>query len=265
MLIAGEKLNSSISSIQNAVRNKDSAFILQTAKQQMECGADYLDVNAGVFMEEEGAALEWLITTIQPQLKARIMVDSTNPAAIIRALAVDTIHDAILNSVTLEPRRFDGIVPLALQFNAGVVALPIDEGHIPHTTQDRLQLAGKLVDRLTKAGIAQDKIYLDPLVMAASTEGTSAGTTLETINLMKERFPEAHVIGGVSNISFGLPERKLVNRTFLAAAILAGLDAAILDITDVQMKETLLAALALAGRDEYCLGYIQYFREKTQG
>ncbi len=264
MLIAGEKLNSSIPAIQKAVRDRDAASILEAARLQLECGADCLDINAGVFLEEEGDALEWLITTIQSQLKARIMVDSTNPPAIERALAADAVHDAILNSITLEEKRFNSMVPLAIRFSAGIVALPIEEGHIPHTAQERMTLAEKLLDRLTQAGMTQEKIYLDPLVMAASTEGTSAKATLETIRLMKEQFPGVHVIGGISNISYGLPERKLVNRTFLSAAICAGLDAAILDITDMLMKETLLAALALSGEDEYCLDYIRYFREKKR-
>jgi cobalamin-dependent methionine synthase I len=262
MLIAGEKLNSSISSVKEAVARRDAAFITQLARQQLDCGAHYLDINAGVFMEEEGEALKWLVTTIQSQMPARVMVDSTRPAAVQQALQADSSHDAIINSVTLDPKRFDGIVPIAVEFGAGVVALPIDTGNIPHTAEGRLQNAEMLLNRLVQAGIMRDKIYLDPLVMAASTEGTSAATTLETIRLMKANFPDVHVIGGMSNVSFGLPERKLINRTFLAAAILAGLDAAIIDITDRAVKDTLMAALALAGRDEYCLGYIQYCREK---
>ena len=129
------------------------------------------------------------------------------------------------------------------------------------TAEQKVDLATQLVERLTRAGLPLDDIYVDPLVFPLATESGSANATLDAIGEIMQRFPGVHTICGLSNVSHGLPVRKLINRTFLVAAIGRGMDAAIIDPTDMQLMQALLAAQAVYGRDDYCMNYIGAYQD----
>lgn len=260
----GEKLNSSILRTREAIEKRDEAAIVSLAKKQLDAGADWLDVNTSVFMEGEEAALLWAMNAVQRETGARLMIDSPKPAAIAAALAADRVGDAIVNSVTLEDDRLNAVLPLVKQYNTGIVALPISPAGVPKTPEERLENVNKLVERLTAEGIAPERIYIDPLVETLSANSGAAAVTLETIRLIHAAHPLVNILCGLSNVSFGLPRRKLLNAAFLTGAILAGANAAILDPMDTAIQEAIASAEALSGRDEYCMDYIRYCRRTAQ-
>lgn len=259
MLIVGEKINATTKAVGSAIARRDAAFIQQLAIQQVEAGAAMLDVNAGIAHRDEAELMEWLVRTVQGVVDVSLCIDSTSPAAIERGLAVHRGR-ALVSSVSGERGRVEGILPLAKEHGAAAVGLAVGSGGMPSSAADRLKVAAALVEAATGYGIPLEDIYIDPAVLPASLDGKAVSEVLQAIRDIKSTLG-AKVILGLSNASFGLPNRRLLNRTFLAMAMAAGLDAAILDPTDAALMATLKAAEALLGRDEYCLAYIRAHRE----
>lgn len=258
MIIVGELINTSRKSIEHAVREKDAAFIQSVAKSQAAAGSDYIDVNAGTFLEKEVEYLPWLVETAQAAVDLPCCLDSPNPSALQRAMAV---HRGVpmINSISLEADRYDQLLPVATQSKCRLVALCMSRTAMPTTAEDRVDVAGRLIDGLTKAGMAPSDIFIDPLVQPVSVDIRMGAAVLDAIGMIRDRYPEVNIICGLSNISFGLPERKLINRFFLSLAIGRGLSAAILDPTDRAIIATLRTALMLTGQDEYCADYIDAY------
>jgi 5-methyltetrahydrofolate--homocysteine methyltransferase len=152
-------------------------------------------------------------------------------------------------------------IPLVVEQKAKVIALCLAEHTLAETTEQKVELAGQLVDKLSGAGVPLDDIYIDPLVYPLSANPRSAQATLEAIGEITRKFPGVHTVCGLTNVSYGLPARKLVNRAFLAAAITQGLDTAIVDPTDKLLYAMLKAATLVAGKDNFCRDYIRAFRE----
>jgi 5-methyltetrahydrofolate--homocysteine methyltransferase len=259
LLIVGELINSSRKNIQPAVESRDGAFIQDVASKQVEAGAGFVDVNAGTFVDEEPALLSWLVTTVQDHTGCACSIDSANPKAIEAALAVHK-GKAMVNSITLEESRYRGIVPLVVRYGCKVVALAMDGRGIPETARARAEISGELVRRLTADGVAREDIYLDPLVQPISTNSNNGTVVLDTIRFISEDLG-VNSICGLSNVSYGLPVRSLVNRTFLVLAMGAGLQAAIINPLDKRLMSLLRAAEALLGRDAFCRRYLSAFRK----
>lgn len=259
MLIVGERINTSRPGIEPAVRNRDAALIQLEAENQINAGSQYVDVNCGTLLEEEPAALVWLVKTVQEKVDSPLCIDSPNPLALSQALK-EHKGKALINSISGERDRYEQIAPLVREHKAGVVALAMDDTGMPTTAKDRISAAGKLIDRLVKDGVALDDIYIDPLIQPISTEGSQAVAVFETIFKIMKEYPGIHTICGLSNVSFGLPGRGLLNRAFMIMCIIAGLDAAICDPMNKEMIKAIYAGEALTGRDEYCMEYIRGFR-----
>ena len=260
MLIIAERINASRKAIAKAIETQDVAFIQEEARTQAEAGADYIDINAGTFVGTEIDKLTWVAGAVQAATDVPLCIDSPDPA-VIQALVPLVRRSPMINSISLEPGRLAGILPLAAEHNARLIALCQDEDTMAETADQKLQMAAKLVDRVTAAGIALDQLYIDPLVYPLSTNPSSAAATLEAIGRIMEAFPGVHTVCGLTNVSYGLPARKLVNRTFLVSAVTRGLDGAILDPTDPQLYGALKAALLVTGQDDFCMDYITAFRQ----
>ena len=185
---------------------------------------------------------------------------SDDVEAIKEALPYIQGRKVFINSISTD-KAYEALLPMIKETGASVVCLPIAGREIPAQPEGRLKNADLLIEKLTAAGIATDNIYVDVLVEALATEEKAAATTLKTIRLMKEKYPEIQTICGLSNISFGLPNRANLNAAFLAMALVSGLDAAILDCSSPRIQDMLYMAEALLGRDEYCMEYIGYCRE----
>ncbi len=260
MLIIGERINSTSKKIAEAIQSYDKALIQQEAKAQAEAGAHYLDVNAGTFRGEEEKRLQWVISTVQEVTELPLCIDSPDPKVIKHVLPF-VKKEPMINSITLEPSRLERLLPLVVEYRAKVIALCQSEGVMGESEAEKLEIAGQLVERVKSAGIALHDLYIDPLVYPLGTNSKSALATLKTIGTIMREFPGVHTVCGLSNVSYGLPNRKLVNRTFLIAAIAQGLDAVIMDPTDNKLYSALNAALMVTGQDDFCMGYISAFRK----
>lgn len=261
MIIIGEKINSTLKAIRPAIENHDEAVIQELAKKQYEAGAAYIDLNAGMFINDEPEKLEWLVNTVQAVVDAPLSIDSPNPAAILKALKANKNSKPVINSITDEKERYEAVLPLILEYNTGIVALCMDDTGMPETMEDRVIIAERLIEKLTKQGIKLDDIYIDPMVRPIGTGSHYGMVAIDTIRKVKSEFPDVHITCGLSNISFGIPARKVMNQTFLIAAIMAGMDGAILDPLDKKLMTFLYAAEALTGKDEFCMNYLMKFRE----
>jgi len=260
MIIIAERINASRKNIANAILSLDSDFIQNEARIQDVAGADYIDVNAGSFMGKEAEKLKWLIDTVQEVTDKPLCIDSPDPN-VISAVVSSVIKTPMINSITLERERLERTLPVVAENKAKVIALCQSGEAMAETADDKLKMAERLVERVTAAGISIGDLYVDPLVYPISTNTLAAVETLKAIERIMYEFPGIHTTCGLTNISYGLPNRKLVNRTFLTAAITRGLDSAIMDPTDRQLYGTLKASLAVNGRDEFCLEMITAYRE----
>ena len=259
MLIVGERINASRKYIKPAIENKDGDFILKEAREQVEAGAHFVDVNAGVFVNKEVEYLPWLVETIQGEMDVPLCIDSPDPKAIEAALAVHK-GEPMINSISLERKRFDAILPLIGRYNAKVVALCMTDQGMPKLADERVDIASHLIEKLTQGGVPLGNIYVDPLVMAVSTDSSFGVEFLKAVQRIMTSHPGVHTICGLSNISFGLPLRSQINQVFAIMAMTMGLDALIIDPLDRRMMAGILTAEALLGRDPYCGGYLKAYR-----
>lgn len=259
MIIIAERINASRKSIAQAISSEDVTFIQNEAKKQDEAGADYIDVNAGTFVGEEADKLRWVIEAVQAVTEKPLCIDSPDPA-VIKAMIPLVKKTPMINSITLESERLEGILPIVSENSTRVIGLCQSEEAMADTADDKVRMAEQLVKRVEDAGIALDNLYIDPLVYPLATNTQSATATLEAIERIMTTFPGVHTTCGLTNVSHGLPSRKLINRTFLIAAVSRGLDSAILDPTDTQLYASLKAALAVNGKDDFCMEYITAYR-----
>jgi len=259
MILVGELINSSRKRIAEAIESQDEKTIQKIAAEQAEAGAHYIDVNAGTFVEKEQKYLEWLVRTVQEKVDAPCCLDSPDPKALENALAV---HQgiAMVNSISLEKERYQNILPLVAGTDLKVIALCMSDEGMPKTVDDRLTIADELINGLAKNNVPLDNIYVDPLVQPISTDDTFGIEFLGAVEKIMTNFEGVHTMCGLSNISYGLPERKFMNRTFMTMAIAKGLDGAIVNPLDNAMMANITASETLMGGDDYCANYLKAFR-----
>lgn len=280
MLIIGELINSSRRAIAEAISKRNADFLIEKASLQAESGADFIDINCAVRLKEEKGDLIWLIETIQNNLGIPISIDSPNPDVIDAALKIHK-GKAFVNSITAESRKFKQMAKILKGKDVFIIALAMDDNGIPNTSQERVKLAKGLMDSLKKAAVCADNVYIDPLVKPVSSEPHQVKIFLEAVGMLKVE--GIKTIGGLSNVSYGLPARRILNAVFLSLAIQAGIDAVILDPADRLIQGVIkgsikgsdpgscirllgsdpytLAKQVLLGEDEYCANYIGAFRE----
>lgn len=261
MIIIGEKINAGSKRVKKAVELQDVVFIQELARKQCEAGVSFIDVNAGVSSQNEIRDMEWLINTIQEEVDTPFSIDSQNPKTLEVALKANRNGKPIINSITSEKERYSVILPLVLKYNAAVIALCMDDSGMPETVEERINIAAGLIENLTKEGIALEDIYLDPLIRPVGIGEQYGAIELDSIRGLKAQFPQVRIACGISNISFGIPARNLMNQAFIVAAMVSGIDAPILDPLDKKLMSLLHATEALIGKDKYCMNYQMKFRE----
>ncbi len=260
MLIVGERINSSRSEIARAVEAKDADFIRAEAAKQVEAGASYIDVNAGVFVENEAENLRWLVGVTQEAVSKPLSIDTPDAKAAEVALKLCK-QRPILNSITAETHRLKEALPLLKEFKCKVIVLLIDDSGMPSHMDGKMRIAHGIVERLTGEGIDLSDMYIDPLVQPLSIDTNAGIVVLDTISRIRQEFPGIHTICAISNVSHGLPMRMQLNQIFAVLAIQRGLDAALLDPCDKRLMANILTCEALLGKDESCLNYIKAFRQ----
>ncbi|MGE4353584.1 MAG: dihydropteroate synthase [Oscillospiraceae bacterium] len=256
MVFIGEKINGTRKAIKEAILSRDQAYIEQTALEQANAGADYLDINAGTDPSREKDDMLWLLEIVQNVTDVPICIDSSSPETLKTALK-HVSHQPMVNSINADPRRLDSFLPLISEIGCPVIALALDESKsgMPKNNEERLENVARIFEATRAADIPDSKLYVDPLIMSVSTDITAGQEVFACMRAIRERHPEAHITGGLSNISYGLPRRELVNRTFLTLAIAAGMDSAVCNPANTALIESLKATDMLLGRDRFCRKY----------
>ncbi|MFC2017341.1 dihydropteroate synthase [Chloroflexota bacterium] len=263
MLVIGENINASNRSVAEAIASRDREFLQNLARAQVAAGADFIDVNGGVgngSREYEAVTTEWLIEVVQEVTDRPLVIDSESPSVIEAALRKYRGERLMINSVTAEPKRLVSIGALAAERQAWLVALAMGTNGVPGSVEERLAACEQIMQHLTQLGLKAEQIFFDPLILPIAVDSTQGIVALKSLEQIKSRYPDTRTVMGLSNISYGLPHRGLVNRAFLLMAAYSGLDAVILNPLDTKMMSFVKVADMLTGKDPSCKGYIRAHR-----
>ncbi|MCF8331362.1 MAG: methyltetrahydrofolate cobalamin methyltransferase [Bacteroidales bacterium] len=259
MRIVGELINASRKKIRDDIKEKNRDVIAKVAKEQHEHGADFIDVNAGIFVGKETDYMNWLVETVQETLDTPCCIDSPDPKVVEEALKIHK-GTPMINSISLESERYNAILPILKGTDAKIIALCMSDEGMPYTKEDRLKIADKLINSLVQNNVKPGNIYVDPLVHPIGSGNHLGNEFLKTIEAITEQYEGVHTICGLSNISYGIPKRQFANQVFMSMAITKGLDSAILNPMDQRMMANIVAAETLIGKDDYCMNYVEAYR-----
>lgn len=261
MIIIGEKINTSAKRVKQAVEGRDVEFIRRLALEQVEAGAHCLDVSVSAAEGQEIDNLKWVLEIVEATTSVPICIDSPNPETVVRALEL-TKRPAIVNSITAQASDSNRqVLHKVAETGSSVIILAHDDRSIPNDPCERLASVEVGVKEAHLLGIPDERILVDPLVFPVGVDDQNAVRCLDTLALVKSKFPNVRTVCAVSNVSFGLPARSVWNQAFLAMLIARGLDAAILDPLDPGVMTTLRTAVALRGEDEYLQAWLKEFRK----
>ncbi|MBI5875649.1 MAG: dihydropteroate synthase, partial [Deltaproteobacteria bacterium] len=262
-VIVGERINPTGKKLlQQEIKDKKTSIIRKEAKSQADAGAHILDVNVGVPGIDEPASMQMAVFAVNENCPLPIVLDSSSLEALETGLkAVD--GKVLINSVSGEEKKLSTILPLAKKYGAAVLGLTLDDKGIPPTAEGRVCIAEAILKRAMECGISKSDVVIDCLAMTVSADQKSAKETLKAIRMVKEKLGLSTILG-VSNISFGLPNRETINANFLTMAIEAGLDAAIINPHNSLMMDAYHAAIVLTGQDVRAERYIKRYSQKTE-
>ncbi len=256
-VIIGERINpTGRKKLAASLTAGDLSIVRKEALKQVAEGADVIDVNVGAAGVDEVKLLPEVVKVVAEAVDVPLCIDTANPQALAEALKVCPGRP-LVNSVNGEERSLQAVLPLVKEHNVPVIGLLMGEGGIPDTVEGRLEIARKIRDRAARLGIPQDDLIFDCLALTVSINIQAAHVTLETIRRIATEMGN-NVALGASNVSFGLPDREVINASFMALAIAAGVTCPITN--PAQLKQMILATDLLLGRDEWAMRYITYFR-----
>lgn len=253
--IIGELINTTRARIRDAVAQRDVKTLQQLVTLQQINGAGYIDVNTGAGVHTERRDMQWLIQTVQEVASVPLCIDSPDPNVLESAWELLT-RPPMINSISLEKNRFDRMLEVLKGKDCRIIALCMDDTGMPKTADQIYGRADQIVNRLLGIGVKPGDIWIDPLVTPVSTDIRNGLTALDAVAAIKKNIPGVKTVCGLSNISFGLPARRIVNRMFLALMMHQGLDGALLDPLDQELRAALKTTRMLLGKDEYCLGFM---------
>lgn len=233
-------------------------FVHELAKVQIEAGADVLDVNVGYPGVDDEKLLPETVKSLQEKFDVPLCLDSPNPKAIEAALKV-VDGKCLINSVNGEEKSLNAILPIAKEYGAAVIGLVMDDDGITHDPQKRLSIADKILQRAIKLGMNPEDVIIDPLAMAVSADPNACMITLETIKLVHDKLG-LNITEGSSNVSFGLPNREVLNNAFITLSILNGVTCPIAN--PVKITSPVRAADLLLGRDDFAMRFIENFQSR---
>lgn len=262
MFIIGELINGMYQNIGRAIKEKDKSIIQKCALEQVQAGADALDVNCGPASKQPILDMQWLVETIQEVTDRPLAIDSSKPQVVEAGLKAAK-NKAIINSTTADLEKLNLLVPLAKQYHAKLIGLTISNKGIPQNKEQRLELAAIIVATCAEAGLSTDELFLDPIVMPVNVAQAQMKDILESMQEFKIiSEPSPKTVVGLSNVSQGSCARSLINRTFLTMAIAYGLDAAILDPKDKDLMDAAITAEVILNKNIYCDSYLEAYRKK---
>ncbi|NPV54275.1 MAG: methyltetrahydrofolate cobalamin methyltransferase [Firmicutes bacterium] len=260
MLLVGERINGLFKDVARAIQERNPEPIRALAVAQRDAGAHFLDINTGPAVEDPVEVMGWLVKTAQEAVDLPISIDSMNIEAIRAGLRVHKGR-ALINSTTGERAKLEAILPLVKEHNAYVIGLAMNEKGVPKDANDRCAIAMEIVAAADEYGIPTTDLFIDPLILPVSVAQEHAVEVLETIRQVKLLAdPPPRTLVGLSNVSQKTKNRSLVNRVFLVMAMAAGLDGAILDVTDAELMDAMATARILLNKEVYCDSYLQVAR-----
>ena len=267
MIIIGEKINATRKAIATALADRNEQLIIDTAIAQANAGADYIDVNGGDPRPgKEAENMAWLVNLVQANTNVPVAIDSANPEAMDVGLSLVREGDKpMLNSISLETDNLDARLETLAKYDCMVVGLLMSDNGAPSGIEDRVDRSAELIEKFQACGKKIDEIIIDPCFFPVSSDGACGRAVIDAIAAIHAKWPEVHIGGGCSNISFGLPKRKLVNFALLAQAIYHGMDAGLIDPCTPGIIAAIAAAEAVAGKDDYCMNYINAERDGKLG
>lgn len=257
MLIIGEKLNSAIPSIREAIKNRDVQFVQDLARKQTECGAHYIDVNTAQGNNELDD-MEWIVKTVQEVVDTPLCIDTVDAEVAEKGLSLCK-GKAMLNSISMEKARLEGMIPLIKKYGCSVIGLTMDDNGIPKTAEERIKIAGELVDIFKQENLDLNELYIDPLVLPVAVSSDNAMIFFECLSEIKEKY-QVKTVSGLSNVSHQMPKRKLINRYFLTICMVHGMDAAIMDPIDRKLTTAVITTDLLLNKDKYGRKYLKAHR-----
>jgi 5-methyltetrahydrofolate--homocysteine methyltransferase len=264
MIIIGEKINASIPKIKKAIVGRDAGFLKEMAKEQEEAGADVIDVNVGTgegTVEDEMNDMKWLVNLVKDHLNGQISIDSANPIVLETGLKAGGDKVGFINSVKATKGSIEGVLPLAAKYDVSVIALAMDETGVPNEVSSRVRACEKIMTHVEEIGISPEKVFFDPLVLPVSTDASQGLVTMETLRTIKKEFNLSKTILALSNISFGLPCRTLINIAIANMAMYFEVDALLMNPLDKRLMSAISAGKVVLGKDRYCRKYTQAFRK----
>lgn len=257
-VVIGERINpTGKKKFQASLKNHDIEAILQVGLAEEDQGADILDVNVGIPEIDEPQMMQDVVTSLQSVTGLPLQIDTSDPAALERALRYYN-GKPMVNSVNGKEENIEAVMPIVKKYGGVLVGLVLDEGGIPETAEGRVAIARKIYEAADRYGISRDDIVIDGLTMTVSSDQSAGKTTLETIRRIHDDF-HGHTILGVSNVSFGLPARELLNAAFLTMAIQNGLSCAIINPGNEVMMQAFRASCALLDEDPQCMDFIGHY------
>jgi len=262
-VIIGECINpTGRKKLQTALKEGNFDIVRRDAIAQVEAGAGILDINVGVPGGDEATLLTKAIQTVREVTDAPLCIDTADPEALEEALK---IYDgkALVNSVTGEERRLKSVLPLVKEYSAAVIGLCMDDEGIPPTADGRLAVAKKIIERAGRLGIPAEDVVIDPLVLTVGSDYLAGRIALDATKMIVKEFG-VNIAMGVSNISFGMPDRGALNATFIAMAVRAGLTCPIANPLHEGVVKAILAADLFMGRDEYGVRWIKAYRQRQE-
>ena len=261
MIIVGELINGMYKEVGKAIRGKDKKIIQKIAKEQVDAGANILDVNTGPASAEPEEAMKWLVETIQEIVDIPLALDSTK-AKVIEAGLKLAKRKSVINSTSGAKENLDTLLPLVKQYNTSIIALTMDKRGIPRDKDARCEIAANIIAACIEAGLEMADLYIDPIVLPVNVAQPQIIHSLESIREIKLMTdPAPKTIVGLSNVSQGSKQRPLINRTYAVMAVAMGLDAAILDPLDKELRDAVITAELLLGKHIYCDSYLDACRK----
>ncbi|GAB4389467.1 MAG: methyltetrahydrofolate cobalamin methyltransferase [Thermodesulfovibrionales bacterium] len=264
MVIIGENLNATIPRIRKMILARDGEALAELALAQEQAGAHMVDVNVGTgegSAEDEAGDMRWLVGLLKKKIGGSLCIDSADVRVLEAGLREGGERVGLVNSVKATDRSVAEVMPLAAGAGVPLVALAMDEKGIPADAASRLRACERIAVAAERYGVPLENVYFDPLVMPVSTDVTQGMVTLETLQGIKREFPRARSVLALSNVSFGLPRRTLVNRAMLHMAMYLGVDAALINPLDGGLMDAVRAGEVVAGRDRFCRRYTRAFRK----
>jgi 5-methyltetrahydrofolate--homocysteine methyltransferase len=257
-VLIGERINpTGKKKLAAALQAGDMELVRKQAVAQVQAGADILDVNVGVAGVDEVALLPWAVKAVMDTVDVPLCLDSGNPKALEAALKIYQ-GKPIINSVTGLERSLEEVLPLVKEYGAAVIGLTMADEGIPNDADCRLEIARKIVERAEALGIPREDLIIDCLALTVGADSRAALVTIEAIRKVKADLG-VNLTLGASNISFGLPDRNLLNGAFLSIAIATGVTCPVVDVAKV--RPIALAADLALGRDNYAMRYIEAYRQ----